>query len=45
MYFVYILTNKTNKVMYIGVTNDLTRRVREHQSEQIEGFTKKISRP
>ena len=41
MYFVYILTNRTNRVLYIGVTNDLTRRIREHMSEQIEGFTKK----
>ena len=41
MYYVYILTNKTNSVMYIGVTNDLRRRLCEHKNEQIEGFTKK----
>ena len=41
MYYVYILTNKTDTVMYIGVTNDLRRRLCEHKNEQIEGFTKK----
>lgn len=41
MYYVYILTNKTNEVMYVGVTNDLQRRLYEHKSEQIDGFTKK----
>ena len=41
MYYVYILTNKTDMVMYIGVTNDLRRRLYEHKNEQIEGFTKK----
>ena len=41
MYYVYILTNKVNTVMYIGMTNNLKRRLLEHKSEQIKGFTKK----
>lgn len=41
MYFVYFLTNKTNRVLYIGVTRDLKRRYHEHVHEQIEGFTKR----
>jgi putative endonuclease len=42
-YFVYILTNKTDRVLYVGVTNNLSRRVREHKSKLVEGFTKKYS--
>ena len=40
-YYVYILTNKTNSVVYIGMTSDLTRRLYEHKNGLIEGFSKK----
>ena len=42
-YHVYIMTNKTNKVLYTGVTNDLLRRMYEHRSKLVEGFTKKYN--
>ncbi len=41
MYYVYILTNKTNRVLYIGMTNDINRRISEHKSEMIDGFSKR----
>jgi putative endonuclease len=42
-YFVYIVTNKSNKVLYIGVTNNLERRMFEHKNKMIDGFTKRYN--
>ena len=39
--FVYILTNKPQGVLYIGVTSNLARRIYEHQHDIIEGFSKR----
>ena len=38
-YFVYIMTNEYDRVLYTGVTNDLLRRVHEHREKLIKGFT------
>jgi putative endonuclease len=38
-YFVYILTNRPRGVLYVGVTNDLARRITEHRAKIVPGFT------
>ena len=40
-FYIYMLASHRNGTLYIGMTNDLLRRVREHKSGLIEGFTKK----
>ena len=40
-YYVYIMTNKSNNVLYTGVTNNLRKRIYEHKGKLVEGFTKR----
>jgi putative endonuclease len=42
-YYVYLLTNWNNKVMYVGMTNDLKRRMYEHKAKTLKGFTEKYN--
>lgn len=42
-YYVYMMTNKNNNVLYTGVTNNLERRVYEHKSHVVHGFTAKYN--
>src|SRR5436190_5598437 len=41
--YVYFLTNRPNGILYVGVTNDLVRRIHEHRSGAIEGFTRRFA--
>ena len=42
-YYVYILTNFSNTVLYTGVTNDLLKRTYEHREKLVPGFTKRYN--
>lgn len=42
-YFVYLLTNWNNRVMYVGMTNNLVRRLYEHRTGTVQGFTEKYN--
>lgn len=42
-YWVYILTNKSNKVLYIGVTSDIEQRIYQHHHGITKGFTHKYN--
>jgi len=42
-YYIYIMTNKYDKVLYVGVTNDLARRVYEHKNKLLKSFTSRYN--
>jgi putative endonuclease len=42
-YYIYLLTNKNNNVLYVGVTNNLVRRIYEHKNKLQKGFTEKYN--
>jgi putative endonuclease len=41
--YVYILTNEHNKVLYTGVSSDLSSRISDHKNKRVKGFTKKYN--
>lgn len=41
VYHVYMLMSQNNSALYVGVTNNLVRRVYEHKNESVDGFTKR----
>ena len=42
-YYVYLLASKKHGTLYLGVTNDIVRRVHEHRTKAVQGFTKRYS--
>jgi putative endonuclease len=43
LFFVYIITNKNNTVLYTGVTSDLIKRIYQHKNKTVKGFSKKYN--
>ena len=43
LFYIYILTNKNHTVLYIGVTSDLKRRLKQHKQKSNKGFTRKYN--
>ena len=43
IYYVYLITNWNDNVMYVGVTNNLERRIYEHKHKLVEGFSAKYN--
>jgi len=43
LYYIYMLTNWNNKVLYTGVTNNLERRLYQHKNKLVKGFTEKYN--
>lgn len=43
IYYTYLLSNKSNKVLYVGFTENLKRRILEHRNHRIKGFTDKYN--
>ena len=41
MYYIYIITNNSFGTLYVGMTNNLVRRIYEHKEKLIDGFSKK----
>ena len=41
--YIYILTNKNNTTLYVGVTSNLPKRIYEHKNKVVKGFTKKYN--
>jgi putative endonuclease len=39
--YVYLMTNRPNGIIYVGVTNDIVRRAYEHRSDAVDGFTRR----
>jgi putative endonuclease len=39
--YVYLMTNRPNSIIYVGVTNDIVRRAYEHRSDAVDGFTRR----
>lgn len=42
-YFIYILSNKDNRILYVGITSNLARRIYEHKNKIIYGFSSKYN--
>jgi putative endonuclease len=42
-YYIYLLTNQNNTVIYTGVTSNLTKRIWEHKNKLVKGFTQRYN--